>query len=297
MKKLLWKQFLFCTIIPIIIPFILIIPEDWVSLPMQLISIGVFLTLDLLYASRFYKQIITEKQKSLLNKTTRTAYSNAYELSERKRDCIIAKSYGEDYSIPSEKIPYDTHNYISEICKNFRDTISQITSISQEHMSVTFIYHYIYPTAKDDDKSWRWVVGKESTTRTPLDVFVDRDNSLYHYLIHGEGKENINSIFYNDKKELAQLSHYYMSPRDKDHNQIGSVFAVKVIFGNNAHSFVEGILLISTYGKRFVEKGNEEYTDIELKNLLLEELFPYYQRLLETELGVLYLKHIDKKHT
>ncbi len=295
MKKTLWKQFIFCTVIPILIPFIVLVPKEWISLPAQLILIAIFLTLDLLFASKYYKQINTERQKNMLNKITRTAYSNAYELSERKRDFIIEKSYKGHYSIPSEMIPYDVHNYISEICKNFRDTISQITSISQEHMSVTFIYHYTYPTANEEDKSWRWVVGKESTTRTPLDVFVERDNSLYHYLIHGEGKENINSVFYNDKKDLAQISHYYMSPRDKDHNKIGSVFAIKVIFGNNANSFVEGILLISTYGKRFVEKGNEEYTDIELKNLLLEELFPYYQRLLETELGVLYLKHIDKK--
>lgn len=47
---------------------------------------------------------------------------------------------------------------------------------------------------------------------------------------------------------------------------------------------------MSSYGKRFVESGSEYDID-ELKNILLEELYPYYQRLLETELGMLYLRH------
>lgn len=160
-------------------------------------------------------------------------------------------------------------------------------------MAVTFIYHYIYSNATDEDISWRWVVGKESTTRTPLDRFVERENSLYHYIIGGDNGHQINSVFCNDKKDLAYEGHYYMSPRDKDHNKIGSVFAVKVIFGNNAESFVEGVLLVSSYGKRFVE-NNSHFDKDELKNLLFEELYPFYQRLLETELGVLYLRH--EKH-
>ncbi len=104
---------------------------------------------------------------------------------------------------------------------------------------------------------------------------------------------NINSVFCNDKKELEKKSHYHMSSRDIAHNKTGSVFAVKIIFGNNATLFIESVLLVSTYGKQFIGETNEEYTEKELENLLLEELFPYYQRLLETELGVLYLRHKD----
>lgn len=138
-------------------------------------------------------------------------------------------------------------------------------------------------------------MGKESTTRTPLNNFIGIEKSLYYYLINDQRNGvPINSIFCNDKQELESKSHYFMSSRDEDHEKIGSVFAKKIIFSNNAEDFVESILVVSTYGKRFVEEGSSEYSEKELKNLLLEDLFPYYQRLIETELGVLYLRHIAK---
>ena len=86
-----------------------------------------------------------------------------------------------------------------------------------------------------------------------------------------------------------------MSKRDDAHDNEGSVFASKILFGNNATHFVEGILIVSTYGKRFITNNNCEYSESELKNLILEELFPYYQRLLEIELGMLYLRHNKDK--
>ncbi len=136
--------------------------------------------LDLIFAFKYYKHANKDKLKGLSNRITREAYSNAYELSERKRDYIISRSYHKEYSIPKEKIPYDVHNYLAEICKIFRNTISQITSINKEHMSVTIIYHYVYDGADKEDEKWRWVVGKESTTQISLDKFI---NEKTHYIL------------------------------------------------------------------------------------------------------------------
>ncbi len=290
-------EFLTCTVAPALIPSVLIIPEQHLSKTACWILLGLLYLIDVIFIWRFYRNSKKEKENLLANKVNSTAYTNAYQLSERKRNEIAKKTYhseGEkEYSIPASAIPYDVHDYIAEICLNFRDTIAKITSIDQEYMAVTFIYHYDYEGASEKDRSWRWVVGKEASTRTKLDKFVERDCSLYNYLIKGkDGK--VNSVFNNNKKDLAYEGHYYMSPRDEDHNKIGSVFAIKVLFGNNAENFVEGILLVSSYGKQFVEKGSE-YTENGLKNLIFEELYPYYQRLLETELGVLYLRHEKNK--
>jgi len=300
MKKNHFWQFIWCTLIPIVVPFIPEIPDDYIANPIKYGLMIILLVIDILFIWKFYKLTNKDARDERLNKIICSAHSKAYELSEQKRDFIIKYSYENFSAIPRNKIPYDVHDYISQICKNFRDVISEITCIGQEYMSVTFIYHYIFKrpySATDSEKSWRWVVGKEAVNQTELDAFIDREDSLYHYIIYGDGKKRTNSVFYNDKKELAQDAHYYMSPRDKDHNKIGSVFAVKIVFGNNAQSFVEAILLISTYGKRFIEEGNEDYTENELKNLIFEDLFPYYQRLLETELGMLYLKHEKNQET
>lgn len=296
-KKYIW-EFVVMTLVPIFITlFQTMIPNRIISETIRLIITLVFAIIDFVMIVWMFRRDLKKREVLLAVKTKGTAYSNAYQLCERKRNEIAKKTYPRDDNeeviyIPKEHIPYNVHDYIAEICINFRDTISQITSINQEHMSVTFIYHYDYKGATAEERDWKWVVGKEYSTRTPLNYFVERDGSLYNYLINGkEGK--INSVFSNDKKQLAYEGHYYMSARDDDHNKIGSVFAVKVPFGNNAENFVEGILLVSSYGKQFVEKDSE-YTENGLKNLIFEELYPYYQRLLETELGILYLRH--EKH-
>lgn len=288
------REFLISTVFPVFISIFFSEATDGHFSPQAKIIIGLILVAIngfLLFWQ--YRNSNQERQEVLNNKINTVAYTNAHQLSERKRDYIVLKSYEEKYSLTKEVIPYNVLEYISEICRNFRDTISQITSIPQEHMSVTFIYHYDYNGATEDDRSWRWVVGKEFSTRTALDKFIERETSLYNYLINGEDGK-VNSIFCNDKKDLAYKGHYYMSPRDKEHNKIGSVFAVKVMFGNNGGNFVEGVLLVSSYGKRFVEKDSK-YTEEELRIILFEELYPYYQRLLEAELGMQYLKHDKNK--
>lgn len=296
-KNCLW-EFVVMTLFPVIITlFQTVIPNRLVNEAVRGSITFVFAIVDLVLIIWLNRKNL-DKQKVLLEvKTKSAAYSNAYQLCERKRNEIAKRTYRKNnepvLTVPENHILYDVHDYISEICINFRDTIAQITSINQEHMSVTFIYHYDYHNATADDRSWKWVVGKEASTRTKLDKFIERDCSLYNYLVNGkEGK--VNSVFSNSKKDLAYDGHYYMSPRDEDHNKIGSVFAIKVLFGNNAENFVEGILLVSSYGKQFVEKDSE-YTENGLKNLIFEELYPYYQRLLETELGVLYLRHEKDK--
>lgn len=295
-KHFLCKEFIFCTVVPFILPFIDRIPDNVISGHAKIVLIFIFFLLDVIYAIKYYNRKAIEKSNHVGNKLTREAYSNAFELSERKRDYLINRTYHEGFSIPKEAIPYDVHDYIGEICKNFRNTISQITSISKEHMAVTFIYRYIYNQANAEDKKWRWVVGKETTNRIPLDDFVGNPATLYYYLINNNHSlKSVNCVFCNDKHTLESDSHYFMSTRDEDHNKKGSVFAVKIIFGNNAESFVESILMISTYGKNFIEKNISEYSEAELKNLLTEELFPYYQRLLEAELGILYLRHIANR--
>lgn len=270
------------------------IAEELISKALRISIIVILLLIDAILIVHYYRNSEKERNDASENKIKSIAYSNSVQLGERKRDYIINETYGKSYNIPKDNIPYDVHNYIAEICRNFRDTVSQITSIPQEYMAVTFIYHYVYPDATDEDQKWRWLVGKESSIKVPLDRFVERENSLYHYIINGTDGYQVNIVFCNEKKDLAYEGHYYMSARDKDHNKIGSVFAVKVIFGNNATSFVEGILLVSTYGIRFVERDSDFDKSL-LKHLLIEGLYPFYQRLLETELGVLYLRH--EKHT
>lgn len=295
MKNFLFREFIICTILPFVIPFINEIPNALIAKPIRFVIIGICFAFNIYFARKYYKKMENENLINFSNKINKESYFNACEICERKREFIVSKTYQEDYHIPQEWIPYDVHNYIAEICKNLCNTISQITSMDKRYMDVTFIYRYKYDNNDMDACSWRWVVGKAPTTTVQLDEFVNKEKTLYNYLVNGDNGKFEDSVFCNDKTILEEDGHYHMSKRDRSHNKIGSIFAAKIAFGNNATQFVESILVVSSYGKRFIEDEITEYNESELKNLIFEELFPYYQKLLETELGMLYLRHKRKK--
>ena len=154
-------------------------------------------------------------------------------------------------------------------------------------MTVSFIYSFCNNEDKGTEKEWKWIIGKELTMQRDLSDFVNDSKTLFHYLSRSRAKSYM--VFANNKKELSDKNIYYMSPRDADHNDIGSVFGATINFGNRAETFVQGVLVISSYGETFINKNNNVLTENEFKNLLFERIFPYYQRLIETELGIKYL--------
>lgn len=241
-----------------------------------------------------------QEENNFKNKIARDAYSSIYELNERKRNYIVKSSYKKDnqerFYIPEKAIPYNVHEYIGEICNSFKNIIAQITAINKESVSVSFIYKYVYELDgevkgnQQSDKDWRWVIGREQTMQTPLNNFVNQNDTVYHTLL---GKDTV--VFYNDKQNEENNKKYYMSARDKRHDKIGSIFGVKMMFSNNAEKFVEGIWVISTYGKRFIEDNNDIKKINQLKRLIVDDLLPNYQRMLEAEMGILYLRHMASK--
>lgn len=124
-------------------------------------------------------------------------------------------------------------------------------------------------------------------TKTPLNNFEDQKDTVYHTLIKG----NETVVFYNDKQSMAEVGRYHMSARDERHSKIGSIFGVRLMFSNNAEPFVEGIMIISTYGKKFIINSDTKKIN-RLRRLIIDDLLPSYQRILETEMGMLYLRHL-----
>ena len=74
------------------------------------------------------------------------------------------------------------------------------------------------------------------------------------------------------------------------HKCEGSVMASKVIFSSNASQCSEGILIITTYGEKFV-RDDSEHTPEEFERIIEHDIFPCYRNLLKMELGMLYFRH------
>lgn len=283
------KCFIFVirTVLPFMIPFIFEIPEKYIVREAQVIIVLIISIIDMTLIFEIGKLQRKDEEQNFKNRIARDAYSNIYELNERKRNYIVSKSYKKEYKLKKESIPYDIHEYIGEICSSFRNVVSQITDINKEYMSVSFIYRYIYDSVSENDQNWKWVVGREQTMQTPLNNFVDQEDTVYHTLIKG----NETVVFYNDKQSMAEVGRYHMSTRDERHSKIGSIFGVRLMFSNNAEPFVEGIMVISTYGKKFIINSDTKKIN-RLRRLLIDDLLPSYQRILETEMGMLYLRHL-----
>lgn len=164
-----------------------------------------------------------------------------------------------------------------------------MTKIDSSYITVVFIYKYKYKKCSWNDSQWKWIVGKEPTNYKPINEFVNNPQTTFWHIINGKDYY----IFGNDKEELSKQGKYYISKRDETHSNVGSIFSIKVAFGNNKEQFVEGVISVSTYGVRFLDYL--EISSNQLSNMIIDDIFPYYQKLIETELGILYLTHINTK--
>lgn len=186
---------------------------------------------------------------------------------------------------------YNPHRYLERICDELKSLISDITDIELEYISVSFIYQYP-PFSQDDWSGWKWITGKDPTSTYDLNELIRRPDSYYHYLI----SNNTATSFDNDKAKLIP-KHYMVGEKDTRHNTYGSISAHKMSFRNNNSTFCTGYLTISTYGKKFY--SDFEYNNFkslnEFEQILFDLVIPPFRKIIETELGFLYMRHKYRK--
>ena len=119
---------------------------------------------------------------------------------------------------------------------------------------------------------------------------------MFNQLINEDEEKAQVFVFYNDKLSKSKEDKYLLGTRDKMHNNIGSIMGFRFGFCTNEEVLIECVLIISSYGKRFVEDDNKE-KELELQRLIVDDLFPCYQRLLEIEMGKMYLDSYSKTKT
>lgn len=288
-RKIL-KDLVLFTVLPFSIPFIIEIPNELINASVKLLIIAILAGFNFYFA---YKSLL-EKEKDnnneYIQKSMRYAYSGAHEIIERKRDTLSHETEFNKIDIKNNMLPYDIHSHIGDICKEFKKVISSITKINNEFISTTFIYRYVYDGCNADDKKWKWIGGREPISNVELNDFVKKEDTTFYHIIN----DNIHYIFGNSKEELAQQGYYHLGGRDEMYNNVGSVFSIKLAFGNNADTFIEGIITVTTHGKYFSEYMDIDNASNVLRNMIIDEIFPYYRKLIETELGLLYIRHINK---
>lgn len=290
-------EWIFITLIPCVAPLISLIPDIYISANAK----NIMLALIAIFSMIISIIILRKKQKKIklnnTNEITAFAYTSAYKTIQNKRNRLLQRTY--DNKTNSDKInssenilPYNVHDYIEYICYELNALVSQITSINYEYLSVSFIYRYSEDTDKNDT-NWKWITGKEIETKLDLNDFVNYEHTVYYQLINSKKKY----IYIDDKKIGVDLNQYHMGNRDKSFNGIGSIFSTKINFSNNGKVFVHGILTISSYGEKFTSNiQKESLVGNDFKNLFIYRVLPYYEKLIQTELGYMYFRHISKNN-
>lgn len=287
-KKLI--RFLINVLLPFALPVCLSIittPDEILHNNVGLAILFVMLLNAIAQFASWLKEV-REEEVLFENRAANFAYNNLYETQKSKnfqlRNTYHIRKNSRD---PVEAIPYNVFDQIKKIAWEFGHTVGDITSIQTKDIDVSFIYHYTYKDATPDDTRWRWVTGKGSKFKEDLDNFVTNCDSVFHYLSYN----NISTVFFNDKKAAHDQQFYVYSDKDYTNHHIGSIVAAKLAFSGNDNVLCEGILMVNTYGHRFLDKC-PTVTESELRELILESILPCYKNLLEEELAMLYFRHL-----
>lgn len=208
-------------------------------------------------------------------RAARDAFSQAYFLVEEKRNQYIRKIQRLQMALPIDSA-FDNIEFIQRIGRNLESVLSQITKLDNHYLSIAIIGRF----GKDDP--WQWLLRNDLSSTFDLNEFVEIDpTTVFNQL------ENKHFIFYNDKKKAAEDNQYHMGRRDKVYNGVGSILGFKVVMSDFNSKLSECRITIATHGAKFTDKIS--LSAVELEILLLHSIFPYYQKLLETELARLYI--------
>ena len=293
MKKMFaFFKFIFETVFPFLIPFIFEISNKDISYRMKWVLFVIFTIIYLVIKCICIDKpkVKNEKDEYML-RFVRAAFSGTHEIIESKRNTLIRETEKKYIDIKKNILPYDVHKYIYDICNEFKKVIATITQIDAGEISCVFIYRYVYDGCNSKDREWKWIAGKEPTNRSKINEFVKKRTTTYDNIING----GCHYIFGDSKEKLSKSKKYYLSSNDQMHDNVGSVFSILVAFGNNSSDFVEGILTITTHGCCFSDNLKIDQAAEFLERVILDNIFPYYQKLIETELGLMYIRHKSRR--
>lgn len=267
------------------------IPNKYSRIPIIWIGVAVVVLLEIIVTYEEYvkrKEDAVRKDIERKNERAKTILSHLNLLHDEKTEILRENTYLRKNEILENRLFYNVHAYMREICMNLRSTIAAIIKEDTEYIDVSMIYKYA------GESQWKWIVGKSGISGAEdLNTFVNEKGTLFQYIIENSEES---PIFYNMKEELIEDGHYQEGRRDRVFKSKGSIMAMLLTYFNNEKPLVEAVLLISTYGVRFVQEENNESKEIDkFKRILNYEILPYYISMLQSEMGAMYLRHFYKK--
>lgn len=267
------------------------IPDKYSRIPIIWIGVAIIIGLEAIVTYEEYvkrKEETERKEIEKRNERAKTILSHLNLLHDEKTEILRENTYLRKTEILENRLFYNVHAYMREICLNLRSTIAAIIKEDTEYVDVSMIYKYT------EESKWKWIAGKSGISGAEdLNTFVGKNGTLFRYIIENPQDS---PVFYNRKEKLIEDGHYSAGRRDRIFKNKGSMMAMLLTYFNNEKSLIEAVLLISTYGVRFVPEENNESEEIDkFKEILNYEILPYYVSMFQSEMGAMYLRHFYKE--
>ena len=188
---------------------------------------------------------------------------------------------------------------IKKPCETLTFIISEITStlsklltsksynLRERDICVNIYYHF----PLDQDTSWHRAHNIKQEKGLKIEELL-KPNSTFCEAMYAPQKY----AFYNDKNEAYLKNHYIEDSEDiKINNKIeGSIACFLYSISENGNTYIEFMVTIATYGKKFSKKNSEEENQNIAYNLK-KNVFAEYEMLIKSALADLYITHLLAK--
>lgn len=217
-----------------------------------------------------------------LSDFTERAYTKAWQIAREKRNEMLEYLELERSKSDGDRVPYDIPKYMGKICWLLRDLVSEMAEIEKEYISVSFFYK-VMPESQD---GWHQVTETEEVRDEQVKLYTKRKDTVFHRLLN----EDRSYIYILDKKQSIRRGEYDGDNRDAMFDNEGSVLAMKVDLEDTGKKYVRGILVISVYGKAFIEVDNCcRKWGRSFEYVMVYCILPYFKQLFQTECGMIYM--------
>lgn len=216
---------------------------------------------------------------------TNQAYTKAWQVAREKRKEML-EQLGKDPFILRET-PYNILQYVGKICWSLRELVADMAGIGKEFLSVSLFYKL----ETGPDEKWKQITENGECITADLEEYMKQKGTVFYRLLN-EGRPY---IYILDKPKSILRGEYRPDQRDAMFDNEGSVLGMKMDFENIGKTYVQGILVISVYGRDFIAVDNScrrwgkcfEY-------VMAYDILPYFRQLFQTELGMLYMETVKK---
>lgn len=183
---------------------------------------------------------------------------------------------------------YNPNDQLENILKEIDNNLSFLLSDSGNRIRPNDLYVSLYYAF---DNSNDWHCANIQQRGMPTEELLEK-NTTFRYLL---SKKTSNFVFYNSKEVAYSESRYAPDDLDRYDNDkiVGSIAGYKFSIRSNETKYVDMILFITTYGKKFVDLDDKYENSTFVKNVksnVEQVIIEKYVRRIKIEFGTLYLK-------